>query len=111
MSLFPPGAFSGLTDYSYNEHLRLSERYLEFNVPALKNAIAAASDRASSEITSFSKLSEGGFNRVFQATFKDGKCVIARLPYPSTVPKHYPVASKAATLDYLRLHGIRTPEV
>lgn len=64
-----------------------------------------------SDLRTFIKLSEGGFNRVFEATFSDGKRVIARLPYPSTVPKHYTVASEAATLDYLRLHGIPTPEV
>ncbi|PKX97275.1 uncharacterized protein P174DRAFT_457961 [Aspergillus novofumigatus IBT 16806] len=42
---------------------------------------------------------------------KNGRHVIARLPYPFTVPEHYTIASKAATLDYLRLHGIPTPEV
>jgi hypothetical protein len=102
---------SKLIDYSYNEHIRLSERYLKFDVSALKNVVAIATGRAPSDIVTFSKLSEGGFNRVFQATFKDGRCVIARLPYPSTVPEHYTVASEVATLDYLRLHGIRTPEV
>ncbi|KAJ9314128.1 hypothetical protein DTO271D3_5605 [Paecilomyces variotii] len=91
--------------------LRLSERDLKFDVVALKKAIAVACGDISSDIAIFSKLSEGGFNRVFQATFKDGRCVIARLPYPSTVPEHYTVASEVATLDYLRLHGIRTPEV
>lgn len=48
---------------------------------------------------------------MFEATFSDGKSVLARLPYPSTVPEHYTVASEAATLDYIRLHGLRTPEV
>lgn len=95
----------------YNEQLRLTERYLEFDVPALRNAIAASSNRSSSDIVSFFKLSEGGFNRVFEATFSDGKHVIARIPYPSTGPEHYTVASEVATLDYLRLHGITTPKV
>ncbi|KAJ5558044.1 hypothetical protein N7535_009534 [Penicillium sp. DV-2018c] len=95
----------------YNEHLRLSERQLEFDVPALQSIIASSSGRAISDIVDFSKLSEGGFNRVFQARFKDGQCVIARLPYPSTTPEHYAVASEVATLDYLRLHGLRTPKV
>lgn len=36
--------------------------------------------------------------------------MIAKLPYLSTVPEHYTVASEVATLDYIRLHGIRTPE-
>ncbi|KAB8277878.1 kinase-like protein [Aspergillus minisclerotigenes] len=95
----------------FNERLRLAERFLEFDVSALQNVVSAASGHSISDLRTFIKLSEGGFNRVFQATFSDGKCVIARLPYPSTVPEHYTVASEAATLDYLRLHGIRTPEV
>ncbi|KAH1668119.1 hypothetical protein KXV52_005667 [Aspergillus fumigatus] len=95
----------------HNEHLRLAERYLQFDIPALMNVIAAASGHMTSEIVSFSKLAEGGFNRLFQATFRDGKHVIARLPYPSTAPERYTVASEAATLDYLRLHGFPTPEV
>ncbi|RAK95008.1 uncharacterized protein BO80DRAFT_498083 [Aspergillus ibericus CBS 121593] len=102
----------GCTSFSlYNEHVRLSERYLKFDVSALKNVAALASGYAPSDIAAFSRLSEGGFNRIFQVTLKDGRCVIARLPYPSTVPKRYAVASEVATLDYLRLHGIRTPKV
>ncbi|KAK6832190.1 hypothetical protein RU639_002894 [Aspergillus parasiticus] len=95
----------------FSEHLRLAERFLEFDVSALQNVVSAASGHSISDLRTFIKLSEGGFNRVFQATFNDGKCVIARLPYPSTVPEHYTVASEAATLDYLHLHGIRTPEL
>jgi hypothetical protein len=64
-----------------------------------------------SNIISFSKLAEGGFNYLFQVTFRDGKHVIARLLYPSIVPKCYIVASKAATLDYLQLHRFPTLEV
>ncbi|RHZ63626.1 putative sensor histidine kinase/response regulator [Aspergillus thermomutatus] len=96
---------------AHNEHLRLAERYLPFDIPALMNVIAAASGHATSDIVSFYKMAEGGFNRLFQATFTDGKHVVARLPYPSTAPEHYTVASEAATLDYLRLHGIPTPGV
>ncbi|GLA41371.1 phosphotransferase enzyme [Aspergillus niger] len=94
-----------------NEHLRLSERFLEFDVLALQNIVSTASGHSVSELRSFTKLSEGGFNRVFEATFSNGKCVLVRLPYPSTAPEHYTVASEAATLDYLRLHGLHTPEV
>ncbi|KAL2872636.1 phosphotransferase family protein [Aspergillus lucknowensis] len=97
--------------FNYNEHLQLTERYLEFDVPALKKAIAAASGHFTSDIISFFKLSEGGFNRLFQATFNDGKHIIARIPYPSTGPEHYAVASEVATLDYVRLHGFTTPNV
>ncbi|PKY06504.1 kinase-like protein [Aspergillus campestris IBT 28561] len=95
----------------YNEQPRLLERTLPFNIPALKNVIAAASNRPSTSITSLSKLSEGGFNRIIQATFKDGRSVLARLPYPSTQPEHYTVSSEVATLAYLRQHGFPTPEV
>ncbi|KAI9923505.1 Phosphotransferase enzyme [Aspergillus wentii] len=95
----------------YNEQLRFAERYLKFDVFALKRIIAATFDRPASDIVKFFKLSEGGFNRVFQANFADGKCVIARLPYPSTTPEQYTIASEAATLNYLRLHGICTPDV
>ncbi|PWY83761.1 hypothetical protein BO94DRAFT_557614 [Aspergillus sclerotioniger CBS 115572] len=103
--------FSKADRFSYNEQIRLSERYLKFDVSALKNVAALASGCDPSEVTTFSKLSEGGFNRIFQITFQNGRCVIARLPYPLTVPKYYAVASEVATLDYLRLHGIRTPRV
>ncbi|PKX99251.1 uncharacterized protein P174DRAFT_509268 [Aspergillus novofumigatus IBT 16806] len=95
----------------HNEHLRLAECYLQFDIPALMNVIAAASGHMTSDIVSFFKLAEGGFNCLFQATFRDRKHVITRLPYPSTAPERYAVASKAATLDYLRLHGLSTPEV
>ncbi|RAL12649.1 phosphotransferase family protein [Aspergillus homomorphus CBS 101889] len=95
----------------FNEHLRLSERFLEFDVTALQNVVASASGHSISDLQAFTKLAEGGYNRVFEATFSNGETVIARLPYPSTVPEHYTLASEAATLDYLRLQGIRTPEV
>ncbi|RHZ55477.1 hypothetical protein CDV55_103246 [Aspergillus turcosus] len=101
----------GVWVLSYNEHLRLAERYLQFDIPALMKVVAAASSHRTSDIVSFYKMAEGGFNRLFQATFTDGRHVIARLPYPSTAPEHYTVASEVATLDYLRLHGIPTPEV
>ncbi|PLB49194.1 hypothetical protein P170DRAFT_475503 [Aspergillus steynii IBT 23096] len=100
-----------LTTGSYNEQLRLAERHLKFDVFALKRIIAATFDRPASDIVEFFKLSEGGFNRVFQANFVDGKCVIARLPYPSTTPEQYTIASETATLNYLRRHGICAPDV
>lgn len=62
-------------------------------------------------VASITKLAEGGFNRVLQITFDDGYAVLARLPYKSTVPKHYAVASEAATLTLLRAHGVPVPKV
>ncbi|KAF2813723.1 uncharacterized protein BDZ99DRAFT_409728 [Mytilinidion resinicola] len=95
----------------YNEPLRIAERYLKFDVPALKSAIAASSGQSPSDVTSFVKLAEGGFNRVFEATLNDGRRVLARLPYPSTVPKHHGTASEVATMEFLRLHNIPVPRV
>jgi hypothetical protein len=37
--------------------------------------------------------------------------VLARLPYNTTIPKHHAVASEAATLAFLRSHGVPVPEV
>jgi hypothetical protein len=62
-------------------------------------------------LASITKLAEGGFNRVLQATFDEGYTVIARLPYNTTVPKSYAVASEAATLDCLHSHGVPVPKV
>lgn len=62
-------------------------------------------------MASITKLAEGGFNRVLKITFNDGYAVLARLPYKTTVPKHYAVASEAATLRLLCAHGLPVPKV
>ncbi|KAF2500404.1 kinase-like protein [Lophium mytilinum] len=95
----------------YNEPLRMKERYLKFNIPALKSVMASSIGQSASNVTSFIKLAEGGFNRVFEATLSDGHRVLARLPYPSTVPNHYGTASEVATMEFLRLHNIPVPRV
>ena len=41
----------------------------------------------------------------------DGTKVLARLPYPSTQPKGFAVASEVATLALLRAHGLPVPRV
>jgi len=96
---------------SYNEPLRLAERRLVFNVEELKKAAASSINRHEGDIKGFSKLAEGGFNRVFEITMNDNTQVLARLPYPSTYPKRYAVASEVATLDLIRSHGIPVPKV
>ena len=67
-------------------------------------------NRPLTDLATIAKLAEGGFNRVLQATFNDGYAIIARLPYHVTVPKHYAVASEAATLDFLRSQGVAVPK-
>ncbi|KAF3484439.1 protein kinase subdomain-containing protein [Arthroderma uncinatum] len=96
----------------YNESLRRGERTLVFNVQELKRVAAASVDRHETDIKSLKKLAEGGFNRVFEITMKDDDTrILARLPYPSTVPKRLAVASEVATLDLLRRHNIPVPKV
>ena len=42
---------------------------------------------------------------------KDGSEVLARLPYPSTKPNRFALASEVATLDLVRVNGVRVPRV
>jgi len=64
-----------------------------------------------SNIKSFEKFAEGGHNRIFTITMDDSSTLLARLPYPSTLPRRLAVASEVATLDLLRSHEIPTPRV
>jgi hypothetical protein len=100
-----------LLSCSYDESRRLAERRLVFNVDELKKAAAKSANRPASDIISFRKIAEGGFNRVFDISMKDGSSILARLPYPSTLPRRLAVASEAATLDFVRAHGIPAPRV
>ncbi|DAA75386.1 TPA_exp: Uncharacterized protein A8136_1783 [Trichophyton benhamiae CBS 112371] len=97
--------------WMYNEAKRLSERHLHFNLHVLLNIIAKSVARPENDITEFSKIGEGGSYRVFEAKFEDGLAVIARLPYPCTIPPTYGIASEVATIEYLRLQGIPIPKV
>jgi type II secretory pathway component PulF len=42
---------------------------------------------------------------------RDGFQMVARIPYPHTVPKYYAVASEAATMALLRSTGLPIPQV
>jgi hypothetical protein len=100
-----------LTPCRYNESLRLSERRHHFDLHALYMVVSKSVSRSKNDITTFVKIAEGGSYRVFEATFQDGMKVIVRLPYPSTVPRRYGVASEVATMEFLRLHGVPIPKV
>ncbi|KAF1997562.1 hypothetical protein P154DRAFT_547352 [Amniculicola lignicola CBS 123094] len=95
----------------YNEPRRLAERRLAFNVDELLKAAAKSVNRPTSDIKSFHKIAEGGFNRVFDISMKDGTSMLARLPYLSTLPQRLAVASEVATLAFVCAHGIPTPQV
>lgn len=98
-------------DYRYNEHLRLPERRLHFKIHELCAIVAKSVGQSSEDIILFTKIAEGGSYRVFEATFSDGTKAIARLPYPSTIPRRYGIASEVATMDFLRLHGVPIPKI
>lgn len=42
---------------------------------------------------------------------RGGFQMVARIPYPSTLPKYYAVASEVATMDLLRTSGLPIPKV
>ena len=42
---------------------------------------------------------------------RDDFRLVARIPYPVTVPKSFAVASEVATMDFLRSSGLPTPSV
>jgi hypothetical protein len=83
---------------SWNEELRLAERRRLFNVKELANLAAAAVQRSPEDLVKFEKLAEGGFNRTFLLSMRDGFQMVARIPYPMTEPKHLLVASEVATM-------------
>ncbi|KAB8349796.1 hypothetical protein FH972_023809 [Carpinus fangiana] len=95
----------------YNEELRRTERSCPFDIDGLTQVLAKTSNRPVSTLLSLAKLSEGGFNRILEATFDDGHQIIARLPYPMVTPKRYTIASEVATLKLLHSRGIPVPKV
>ncbi|KAI1942866.1 hypothetical protein LOZ12_006174 [Ophidiomyces ophidiicola] len=95
----------------YNEELRLAERRLPFNVEQLKRVAAEAIGRKEQDVFGIKKFAEGGFNRIFEISMHDGLQVLARLPYPFTLPKKYATASEVATMDFVRQHNVPAPKV
>lgn len=96
---------------SYNDALRHKERRLVFDVEGLCRLAAESVNQNPSNIVSLSKLAEGGFNRTFLITLRDNFQMVARIPYPVTVPKFYAVASEVATVELLRSSGLPVPKI
>lgn len=76
-----------------------------------KRLAAASVDQPAEDVVGFDKLAEGGFNRTFLITMRDGLQFIGRIPYPMTEPKNLVIGSEVATMDFLRLHGVPVPRV
>ena len=64
---------------SYNDALRLRERRRAFNVSELKRLAALAVQQKEDDVTGFEKLAEGGFNRSFKITMRNGFQFVARI--------------------------------
>ncbi|KAJ7485197.1 protein kinase subdomain-containing protein PKL/CAK/Fmp29 [Mycena galericulata] len=94
-----------------NDALRHAERRRVFDVDGLCRLAAQSVNRSPDDIVDFAKLAEGGFNRTFLITMRGGFQMVARIPYPATVPKYYAVASEVATVALLRSSGLPIPEV
>jgi len=97
--------------FSFNNHLRHAERRRVFNVDELARLAAQSVNRRLDDIVGLEKLAEGGFNRTFLITMHCGFRMVARIPYPATVPKYFTVASEVATMALLRLFGLPIPDV
>ncbi|KAL4735270.1 kinase-like domain-containing protein [Aspergillus similis] len=95
----------------YNDALRHRERKRAFNISGLKRLAALAGQQKEDDVVGFEKLAEGGFNRSFKITMRNGFQFVARIPYPVTEPKFLVVASEVATIDFLCSHGIPVPKV
>ena len=95
----------------YDESHRLKERFHPFDVEGLLEVAATTINQDSADVEGFRKLAEGGFNRVFEITMRDGNKLIARLPYPCAYPKHLSIASEVATMNLVRSHGVPVPKV
>lgn len=97
--------------FSFNDVLRHTERRRVFNVDGLRRLAAESVDRSPDDIVGLEKLAEGGFNRTFLITMRCGFQMVARIPYPATIPKYFAVASEVATMALLRSSGLPIPEV
>ncbi|CAI7574294.1 unnamed protein product [Penicillium crustosum] len=95
----------------FNGELLRAKRHIKFDVDSLAGAACESVGRHLNDLASITKLAEGGFKRILQVTFNDGYAVLARLPYKTTVPSHYAVASEAATLALLHVYRVLVPKV
>jgi hypothetical protein len=71
----------------YNEALRRKEWTLALSTDELRRLTAPSVEQDLADVVSMSRLAEGGFNRTFVITLRDGQQVVAHVPYPMTVPK------------------------
>ncbi|KAF9007160.1 kinase-like domain-containing protein, partial [Cyathus striatus] len=94
-----------------NEKHELQQRYLKFNIPALKKAAIDAVEGATS-VVDFRKLVDGWSNKMLSLTMDNGKSVVARLPCRIVGPIEQTVKSEVATMEFARTRlGLPVPRV
>ncbi|KAG6816267.1 hypothetical protein H0H87_007348 [Tephrocybe sp. NHM501043] len=84
-----------------NEPFQLSQRYLKFNVDALKAAAVSAVHGAKS-VKAISKFNETDYTKILSLLLDNGQKVIARLPTPLSGNKRLVTASQVATSEFAR---------
>ena len=77
-----------------------------FDVDGLRRLAAESVGRSPEDIVDLRKLAEGGFNRSFLITVRDGFQMVARIPYPVTLPKYFAIANEVATMAFFRSFGL-----
>jgi hypothetical protein len=97
--------------FSINDALRHAERRHVFNVGGLLQLAAASVDWSPTDVLNLKKLAEGGSHHTFLITMHDKFQMVARIPYPITIPKKLVVASEVATMGFLHSFGLPIPEV
>ncbi|KDQ11338.1 hypothetical protein BOTBODRAFT_35421 [Botryobasidium botryosum FD-172 SS1] len=84
----------------YNEPQQLALRHVRFDVEAMKRIACEAI--GARKCSSFEKLAEGAYNKIFLLKFDNNAEAIVRIPNPIAGPPHYVTASEVATMDYVR---------
>ena len=97
--------------FRFNDAFRHEEGRLVLNVEGLRRLAVQSVGQSPADVVNLPKLAEGGFDRTFLITLRNDFQVVARIPYPATVPKYYAVASKVATVNFLRSSGLPVPQV
>ncbi|KAJ7650751.1 protein kinase subdomain-containing protein PKL/CAK/Fmp29 [Roridomyces roridus] len=98
-------------NYLVSSALRLAERKVVFNVAELSRLAAQSVNRSPDEVASVTKNCETVYDRTIIITMRDGFKMEAHIPYHCTLPRYFATASKAATMAFLRTHGIPAPQV
>ncbi|RDB16570.1 Altered inheritance of mitochondria protein 9, mitochondrial [Hypsizygus marmoreus] len=97
-------------EWLYNNLQQHALRYTSFDIEALKEA--ACRSAGARHCTSFTKIGEGSYNKIFLLELDNGVKITARIPSPVVGNLELSVASEVATMAYLRdSHAANVPKV